>query len=206
MEQDLHEMTTAYQESDKRRKNTESALSEAQSRITEDTSKIQELSSQNTRMSVSVTVQLRFKSLYRICKLKMCCTITLHVFWVDFYESTFFSCSYKIECMCVIAVSNTRTQSENAALGTQLEDLDRKQSGTEKSAKNLNEQLEELREQLQEETRAKIAGSNKQKQLVDEVERLQGQLEDEEEAKASLQSKVVNLTHQVGVVSFIRST
>ena len=182
MEQDLHEMTTAYQESDKRRKNTESALSEAQSRITEDTSKIQELSSQNTRMSVSVTVQLRFESLYLICKLKMCCTII------------------------TLAVSNTHTQSENAALGSQLEDLDRKQSGTEKSAKNLNEQLEELREQLQEETRAKIAGSNKQKQLVDEVERLQGQLEDEEEAKASLQSKVVNLTHQVGVVSFIRST
>ncbi len=80
-----------------------------------------------------------------------------------------------------------------------MEDLDRKQSGSEKSVKNLNEQLEDLREQLKDETRAKIAGSNKQKQLADEVERLQGQLEDEEEAKAAAQTKVVNLNQQVRV-------
>ena len=45
-------MTKAFQESDKRRKNAEAALSEAQSRITEDTSRIQELSSQNDKMKV----------------------------------------------------------------------------------------------------------------------------------------------------------
>ena len=96
----------------------------------------------------------------------------------------------------------THTQSEINNLTGQLEDLDRKQSTSEKSAKNLNEQLEELREQLQEETRAKIAGSNKNKQLADEIERLNAQLEDEEEAKNSLQSKLVQLNQQVGVASY----
>ena len=49
---ELKDMTKAFQESDKRRKNAEAALSEAQSRITEDTSRIQELSSQNDKMKV----------------------------------------------------------------------------------------------------------------------------------------------------------
>ena len=49
-------MTKAFQESDKRRKNAEAALSEAQSRITEDTSRIQELSSQNDKMKVRESV------------------------------------------------------------------------------------------------------------------------------------------------------
>ena len=49
---ELRDMTKAFQESDKRRKNAEAALSEAQSRITEDTSRIQELSTQNDKMKV----------------------------------------------------------------------------------------------------------------------------------------------------------
>jgi len=49
---DLRDMTTAYQESEKRRKNAESALSEAQSRIGEDTSRIQDLTSQTEKMKV----------------------------------------------------------------------------------------------------------------------------------------------------------
>ena len=52
MNNELRDMTKAFQESDKRRKNAEAALSEAQSRITEDTSRIQELSSQNDKMKV----------------------------------------------------------------------------------------------------------------------------------------------------------
>lgn len=78
-----------------------------------------------------------------------------------------------------------------------MEDFDRKNSGSEKQVKNLNEQLDEIRDQLSEETRAKIALSNKGKQLKDEVERLNAQFEDEEEAKAALQVKVVQLTQQV---------
>ena len=54
LQADLKDMTTSYQESEKRRKNTESALSEAQSRISEDTSRLQDLSSQNDRMKVEV--------------------------------------------------------------------------------------------------------------------------------------------------------
>lgn len=53
---DLKDMTTAFQESDKRRKNAESALSEAQSRIGEDTSRIQDLNSQNNKMKVWLLV------------------------------------------------------------------------------------------------------------------------------------------------------
>jgi len=52
MKAELKDMAHAYQESDKRRKNAESALSEAQSRISDDTSRIQELSSQNDRIKV----------------------------------------------------------------------------------------------------------------------------------------------------------
>ena len=50
---DLKDMTTSFQESDKRRKNAEAALSEAQSRIGEDTSRIQELTSQNEKQKVN---------------------------------------------------------------------------------------------------------------------------------------------------------
>lgn len=49
---ELRDMTTAYQESDKRRKNAEAGLSEAQAHITEDTGRLQDLSSQNDRMKV----------------------------------------------------------------------------------------------------------------------------------------------------------
>ena len=49
---DLKDMTSSFQESDKRRKNAESALSEAQSRISEDTSCLQELGSLNDKMKV----------------------------------------------------------------------------------------------------------------------------------------------------------
>ncbi len=51
---ELKDVTSSYQESEKRRKNAESALSEAQSRIGEDTSRIQELTSQNDKMKVGV--------------------------------------------------------------------------------------------------------------------------------------------------------
>ena len=43
-----------------------------------------------------------------------------------------------------------------------------------------------------------MGATNKQKQLADEVERLNQQLEDEEEAKTSLQTKLSQLTLQVG--------
>ena len=79
-----------------------------------------------------------------------------------------------------------------------MEDLDAKNSTAEKAAKGLREQVEELTEQLAEETRAKIAASNKQKQMADEVERLNGQVEDEEEAKDALQGKLGAANSQVG--------
>ena len=79
----------------------------------------------------------------------------------------------------------------------QAEDLDLKNSTAERSVKSLKEQIEELQDKLSEETRAKIAASNKQKQLEDEVERVNGQLEDEEEAKTGLQSKLVQINQQV---------
>ena len=50
---DLRDMTNAHQESEKRRKNAEAQLSEAQARVTEDTAKLQELNAQNDRMKVS---------------------------------------------------------------------------------------------------------------------------------------------------------
>ena len=49
---ELRDRTTAFQESDKRRKNAEAGLSEAQSRITEDSTRLQDLTSQNERMKV----------------------------------------------------------------------------------------------------------------------------------------------------------
>ena len=80
---------------------------------------------------------------------------------------------------------------------TQLEDLDVKNSTAERSVKSLKDQIDELQDKLSEETRAKIAASNRQKQLEDEVERLNNQLEDEEEAKSSLQNKLVQVNQQV---------
>ena len=79
----------------------------------------------------------------------------------------------------------------------QVEDLDRKYSSAERQAKGFKEQLEEVQDRLSDETRIKIAGSNKQKHLADEVERLNQQLEDEEEAKNALQSKLMQVTQQV---------
>ena len=82
-------------------------------------------------------------------------------------------------------------------MAAQLEELDGKQSSSEKTIKNFQNQVEELHEQLAEETKAKIAANNKQKQLHDEVERLNGQLEDEEEAKDTLQAKLGTVNVQV---------
>lgn len=50
---DLKDTASSLAESEKRRRNVEAQLSEAQSHISEDTAKIQELSSQNDRMKVS---------------------------------------------------------------------------------------------------------------------------------------------------------
>ena len=52
MQLEVRDLTTAFSESDKRRKNAEAQLSEAQGRITEDVGKIQELTSQNDKMKV----------------------------------------------------------------------------------------------------------------------------------------------------------
>ena len=82
-------------------------------------------------------------------------------------------------------------------MSAQAEDLDLKNSTAERNVKSLKEQIEELQDKLSEETRAKIAASNKMKQLDDEVERLNGQLEDEEEAKTALQNKLVQINQQV---------
>ncbi len=102
-------------------------------------------------------------------------------------------------CGCGYQVWACFLQSEIGSMTVQLEDLDGKQSSGEKAAKNLKELVEELQDQVAEETRAKIAASNKQKQLQDEVERVNGQLEDEEEAKDSLQAKLANTNSQVSV-------
>ena len=88
-------------------------------------------------------------------------------------------------------------QAELAQVTAQSEDLDLKNSTAERNVKSLKEQIEELQDKLSEETRAKIAASNKMKQLDDEVERLNGQLEDEEEAKTALQNKLVQINQQV---------
>jgi myosin protein heavy chain len=88
-------------------------------------------------------------------------------------------------------------QAEISQVSAQAEDLDLKNSTAERSVKSLKEQIEELQDKLSEETRAKIAASNKMKQLDDEKERLNGQLEDEEEAKTALQNKLVQINQQV---------
>ena len=88
-------------------------------------------------------------------------------------------------------------QAELAQVSAQAEELDLKNSTAERNVKSLKEQIEELQDKLSEETRAKIAASNKMKQLDDEVERLNGQLEDEEEAKTALQNKLVQINQQV---------
>ena len=61
---DLKDTTVLYQETDKRRKAAEAALSEAQSRIGEDTSRIQELTSQNDKMKVLVDVGMKLPCMY----------------------------------------------------------------------------------------------------------------------------------------------
>ena len=75
--------------------------------------------------------------------------------------------------------------------------MDHKCSTLDKAVKSLKEQLKETEEHLTDETRQKIASSNKQKQLEDEVQRLNQQLEDEEEIKAGIHSKMVQATQQV---------
>jgi len=50
---------------------------------------------------------------------------------------------------------------------------------------------------LAEETRLKMAVTNKQKQLADEVEHLKFQLEEEEDSKQQLQNRLLQLTQQV---------
>ena len=49
---DLKDANAAHAESEKRRRGVEAQLSESQSRIAEDTAKIQDLTSQNDRMKV----------------------------------------------------------------------------------------------------------------------------------------------------------
>ena len=88
-------------------------------------------------------------------------------------------------------------QSELSNLTHQLEDLDTKNSSTEKAAKGLRGTVEDLTSQLKEETRAKISASNKLKQLQDELDQLKGQLEEEEEAKDTLQAKLSSTSSQV---------
>ena len=90
-------------------------------------------------------------------------------------------------------------QAELAQVTAQAEDLDLKNSTAERNVKSLKEQIDELQDKLSEETRAKIAASNKMKQLDDEVERLNSQLEDEEEAKTGLQNKLVQMNQQVNL-------
>ena len=75
--------------------------------------------------------------------------------------------------------------------------MDHKCSTLDKSVKSLKEQLKETEEHLADETRQKIALSNKLKQQEDEVQRLNQQLEDEEEIKAGIQTKMVQATQQV---------
>ncbi|CAI8034560.1 Myosin-10 [Geodia barretti] len=96
-----------------------------------------------------------------------------------------------------ITSQNDKLKAELASVTTQLEELDRKSSGSERTVKDLKEQLEEAQERLTEENRAKINSNNKQKQLADEAERLNQQLEDEEEAKGALQVKLTQLTQQL---------
>ena len=50
---------------------------------------------------------------------------------------------------------------------------------------------------LAEETKLKMAATNKQKQLGDEVEHLKFQLEEEEDSKQQLQNRLLQLTQQV---------
>ena len=50
---------------------------------------------------------------------------------------------------------------------------------------------------LAEESRLKMAATNKQKQLADEVEHLKFQLEEEEDSKQQVQNRLLQLTQQV---------
>ena len=54
---EVKDLTTIYNESDKRRKQAESQLSEAQSRIAEDNAKLQELTKDNERLKVCGRVE-----------------------------------------------------------------------------------------------------------------------------------------------------
>ena len=54
-----------------------------------------------------------------------------------------------------------------------------------------------LQEIVAEETRMKIAATNKHKELQNTVEQLQTSVEEEEEAKQMLQNKMLQLTQQV---------
>ena len=57
--------------------------------------------------------------------------------------------------------------------------------------------LLKLQETVNEETRLKIAATNKHKELQNDVEQLQTSVEEEEEAKKMLQNKMLQLTQQV---------
>ena len=54
-----------------------------------------------------------------------------------------------------------------------------------------------MQEMLAEESRLKMAATNKQKQLADEVEHLKFQLEEEEDSKQQVQNRLLQLTQQV---------
>ena len=55
----------------------------------------------------------------------------------------------------------------------------------------------DMQEMLSEESRLKMAATNKQKQLADEVEHLKFQLEEEEDSKQQVQNRLLQLTQQV---------
>ncbi|XP_065898509.1 myosin-9-like [Dysidea avara] len=92
---------------------------------------------------------------------------------------------------------NTKLQTDLATANNQFEDIESKYSTTEKQRKGLQQQLTETQEMLAEETRLKMAVTNKQKQLADEVEHLKFQLEEEEDSKQQLQNRLIQLTQQV---------
>lgn len=63
-----------------------------------------------------------------------------------------------------------------------------------------------MQEMLAEESRLKMAATNKQKQLADEVEHLKFQLEEEEDSKQQVQNRLLQLTQQVVKHSLIIGT
>ena len=70
-------MHAAFSETDKRRKNVEAQFTEAQAHITDDTAKIQELSSQNDRMKVCTYMYQTH--VYVIICMQLCMYVCMYV-------------------------------------------------------------------------------------------------------------------------------